>query len=121
MSDFNPSPTPFQSRVKLIVDCETHMVDATLYHQLVGSLIYLTHSMLDISFFLNMVSRFMQNPHESHWKKDKIILSYLQGTLNYGVFYSHKASISFIGYTNYDLTGDVIGKCSNTRCVFQLG
>jgi hypothetical protein len=64
MSDCKPSPTPFQSRVKLIVDCDTPLVDATLYCQLVGILIYLTHSRLDLSFVVSLVSKFMQNPHD---------------------------------------------------------
>ena len=32
MSDCKASPSPFQSGVKLIFDCHTPIVDATLYH-----------------------------------------------------------------------------------------
>ena len=55
MSDCKASPSPFQSGVKLIVDCNTPLVDATLYRRLVGSLICLTHSWPDISFVVSMV------------------------------------------------------------------
>ena len=103
MSDCKASPSPFQSGVKLIVDCNTPLVDDTLYRQLVGILIYLTHSRPDISFLVSMVSRFMQNPHESHWLAAKRIFHYIQGTMHYGVFYSSKANVSLLGYTNSDL------------------
>lgn len=41
MSDCKESPTPFQYGVKLIVGCNTLIVDVTLYCQHVGNLIYL--------------------------------------------------------------------------------
>ena len=56
MSDCKSAPTPFQSGVKLTVECTTPLVDATLYRQLVGSLIYLIHSRLDLSFDISLVS-----------------------------------------------------------------
>ena len=59
MSDCKSSPTPFQSGVKLTVECTTPLIDATLYRQLVGSLIYLTHSRPDLSFVVSLVSQFM--------------------------------------------------------------
>ena len=93
MSDCKSTPTPFQSGVKLIVECTTPLVDATLYRQLVGSLIYLTHSRPDLSFSISLVSRFMQQPHEIHWKVAKRFLRYLQGTLHYGVFYSSSTTV----------------------------
>jgi hypothetical protein len=74
MSDCKPSPTPFQCSVKLFVECTTPLVDATLYRKLVGNLIYLTQSRPDISFSVSLVSRFMQQPHESHWQEAKRIL-----------------------------------------------
>jgi len=72
MSDCKLSPTPFQLGVKL--DCESPLVDATLYQQLGGSLIYLTRSRIDISFAISRVFKFMQSHHESHWKIAKGIL-----------------------------------------------
>ena len=59
MSDCKSSPTPFQSGVKLTVECTTPLVDANIYRQLVGSLIYLTHNRPDLSFVISLVSRFM--------------------------------------------------------------
>ena len=59
MSDCKPAHIPFLLGVKLEAKCTTPLVDATLYRQLVGSLIYLTHTQPDISFAVGMLSRFM--------------------------------------------------------------
>jgi hypothetical protein len=77
MDDSKPTPSPFQSGVKLVATCTSPEVDATLYHQLVGSLLYLTHTHPDISFVVGLVSWYMQTPHESHWKETKRILWYV--------------------------------------------
>ena len=74
MEDCKPSPSPFQSGVKLSATCTSPEVDATLYRQLVGSLLYLTHSRPNLSFAVGRVARYMQTPHESHWKATKRIL-----------------------------------------------
>ena len=71
MSDCKVASTPFLLGVKLEAKCSTPLVDATLYRQLVGSLIHLIHTCLDISFVVGMVSHFMQEPHELHWKVAK--------------------------------------------------
>ena len=79
MEDYKPAPSPFQSGVKLSVTCTTPEVDATLYRQLVGKILYLTHTRPDLSFVVGLVARFMHQPHESHWKEAKIILIYIRG------------------------------------------
>jgi hypothetical protein len=76
MIDCKSTPTPFLSGVKLEDGGETPLVDSTLYRQLVGSLLYLTHSRPDLSYAVGIVSRFMQEPHELHWKATKPILRY---------------------------------------------
>lgn len=121
MSDCKPSPTPFQLGVKLIVECDSPIVDATLYCRLVGSLIYLMHSVPNVSYVVSMISTFMQKPHESHWKESKRILKYLQGTLNYGVFYSNTALVSLLGYIDFDWARDITDRRSIARYVFHLG
>jgi hypothetical protein len=80
-----PTPSPFQSGVKLSLTCTSPEVDATLYRQLVGSLLYLTHYRPDISFIVGLVSQYMQHPHESHWKEDKRILQYIHGIFQFWI------------------------------------
>jgi hypothetical protein len=74
MDDCNPYATPFQYGVNLTKTCQTLAIDATLYRQLVYSIIYLTHSQPFISFVVSVVSQFMQDPIESHWKEFKRIV-----------------------------------------------
>jgi hypothetical protein len=76
-----PYPSPFQSGVKIVATCTSPKFDATVYCQLVGSLLYLTHTHLDLSFFLGLVTQYMRTPHESHWKSTKRILRYVHGTV----------------------------------------
>jgi hypothetical protein len=73
MEDAKPIPYPLQSRVKFDATCTTPEVDATLYHQLVGILLYMTHTHLDISFFIGLVSHYMKTLLEIHWKEAKKI------------------------------------------------
>jgi hypothetical protein len=56
MDDCKPTPSPFQSGVKLSASFTSPEVDATLYRQLVGSLLYLTHTRRDLSFVVDLVS-----------------------------------------------------------------
>eukprot|EP00253_Pinus_taeda_P009330 PITA_09330 len=48
------APSPFQSGVKLSVTCTSPEVDATLYRQLVGKPLYLTHTRPDLSFVVGL-------------------------------------------------------------------
>jgi hypothetical protein len=79
MEDSKPTPSPFQFGVKITASFTYPEVDSTLYHRLVGSLLYLTHTHIDISFFVGLVSWYMKTPHKIHWKGDKRILQYLWG------------------------------------------
>jgi hypothetical protein len=74
MTDCKSTPTPFLSGFKLEDGRKTPLVDNILYRQLVGSLLYLTHSRTDLSYAVGVVSRFMQELHELHWKDAKCII-----------------------------------------------
>jgi hypothetical protein len=87
MEDSKPTPSPFQSGVKLSTTYNSLEVDATLYHRLVGSLLYFTHTRPDISFDVGLVSWYMKRPHEIHYKEAKRILQYVQCAFEFGIHY----------------------------------
>jgi len=41
--------------------------------------------------------------------------------MNYGVFYSSKANVSLLGYTDFDWAGDHFDRRSTAGYIFQLG
>ncbi len=56
MEDCNPSPSSFYSGFKLSVTCTSPKADATLYLQLVGKILYLTHTCPDLSFSVGLIA-----------------------------------------------------------------
>eukprot|EP00253_Pinus_taeda_P030403 PITA_30403 len=121
MEDCKPAPSPFQSGVKLSVSCTSPEVDATLYRQLVGKLLYLTHTRPYLSFAVGLVACFMQNPCESHWKAAKRILRYVRGTVQFGIHYGAKAAPLLVGFTDSYWAGDPDDRKSTAGYVFTLG
>jgi hypothetical protein len=72
MDDCKPTPSPFQSGVKLTTTCTSPEVDATLYRQLVGSLLYLTHThFLIFPLLLVLLPCICKHPMKSIGKKLK--------------------------------------------------
>ena len=65
---------PFLSGIKLGEFDNSPLVDCTLYRQLVGSLLYLTHTRPNLSYVVSVVAIHMHYTHELHWKESKIIL-----------------------------------------------
>jgi hypothetical protein len=121
MDDCKPTASPFQSGVKLTATCTSLEVDSTLYCQLVGSLLYLTHTRPDLSFFVGLIAQYMQTRHESHSKAAKRILRYVCGTFQFGIHYSSGVTPLLVGFTDSDWVGDPDDRKSTTGYVFSLG
>jgi hypothetical protein len=96
-------------------------VDNTLYQQLVGIILYLTHTHSDISYVVGAVSKYMQEPHDLHWKASKRILRYVQGTMSYGIHYAVGCALDLIGFTDSDWAGDSTDRKSTSRYTLSLG
>eukprot|EP00253_Pinus_taeda_P008167 PITA_08167 len=118
--DCNLAPSPFQSRAKFLVTCTSPEVDATLYYQLVGNILYLTHTRPYLSFVVGLISRFMQSPHESHWKLAKRIIHCVRGIVQFGIHYSAEASPLLVGFTDSNWVGDLDDRKSTAAYVFTL-
>ena len=94
-------------------------INSTLYQQLVGSLMYLTATRLDIAFAPSYVSRFMESPKDTHWKADKRILKYIVGTTNHGLWYTSSTHNVLRGYTNTDFASSIEEIKNTSGCVFS--
>ena len=80
MDECKPIKTPMPSNGHLNLDEGGKTVDHTLYRSMIGSLLYLTASRLDIMFSVCMRARFQANPKGTHLIAVKRILRYLKHT-----------------------------------------
>jgi len=109
------------SSTKLDKDDQGIDVDQKLYRSMIGSLLYLTTSRLDIMFSVCLCARFQSNPKESHLLAIKRIFKYLKGTQNVGLWYPCGDNIDFIGYSNVDFTGSKVDRKSTSGTCQLLG
>ena len=59
MIDCKDMATHMASNLKLLSDASSKSVDATMYRQMIGSLMYLTNTRPDIFFAVNTLSQFL--------------------------------------------------------------
>jgi hypothetical protein len=85
MLDCKSMNTPMEAKLKLLVDTSSDLIDATLYRQIIGSLMYLTNTRPDICFAVNTLSQFLVEPRCVHLVAAKHVMRYLKGTLDYGL------------------------------------
>ena len=79
------TPLPVDWRKEDATSAE--VVDATVYRQLVGSLMYLVNTRPDICYAVNQLSQAMVKPTKLFWKAGKHVLRYHRGTSGYGSWY----------------------------------
>ena len=91
--------TPMETKLKPLVDTSLELVDATLYRQIIGSLIYLTNTMPDICFVVNILIQYLVEPRCVHLVAAKHVMRYLKGTLEFGLYYNGDHDFRLIGYT----------------------
>ncbi|XP_031272064.1 uncharacterized protein LOC116130460 [Pistacia vera] len=78
MEDNKTTTTPLPLHLKLVKNDGKRKADGRSYRSLVGSLMYLTATMPDVIFSINLLSRFMQEPSEEPFAAAKSVLRYLK-------------------------------------------
>ena len=97
MMDCKAMATPMASNLKLLSDASSELVDAMMYHQMIGSLMYLMNTRPNICFVVNTMSQFLIDPRHVHLIDAKHILRYLRGTVDYGLKYEANQKINLEG------------------------
>ena len=85
MMDCKAMTTPMASNMKLLSDAS---VDATMYRQMIGSLMYLTDTISDTYFAVNTLRH--------------VHLMVAKGTVDYGLKYEENQKINLEGYVDSD-------------------
>ena len=80
----------------------------TLYHTIVGNLIYLIITHPDIAYVVHVVSQFIGSPTTVHWAVVLRILRYLRGTVFQSLLLSSTSSLELRAYSDADHGSDPI-------------
>jgi hypothetical protein len=121
MMDFKSMATPMVTDMRKLRDYDSDIVDMSLYRKLIGSFIYLVNTPPNIFFAMNTLSQFHMEPRLEHWIVAKHILTYLHGTLTYGLRYASNSDVQLHGFTDSDWVGSADEKNSTSGICFSLG
>ena len=113
------SRTPMATTIELDKDEQNKNVDSKLYHNIIGSLLYLTTSKSDIMFSVFVCAGFQSCPKESHLSVIKCIIKYFKVTIGMGFWFSKTGQFNMMGYLNADYVGSrVERKSTSGTCQF---
>jgi hypothetical protein len=87
MEGCKPMDTPLPGNWRKEDATSREVVDATVYRQLVGSLMYLVNTRPTIFYAMNQLNQAMVKPTKLFWKANNHVLRYLRGTSEYGLWY----------------------------------
>ena len=85
--------------LKLLSDASSEMVDATMYHQMICSLICLMNARPNTCFVVNDLSQFLIDLRHAHLI-EKHAQRYLKGIVEYGLKYDINKKTNLHGYVN---------------------
>ncbi|GKC87451.1 putative ribonuclease H-like domain-containing protein, partial [Tanacetum coccineum] len=104
-SDVKTASMRMETHKPLLKDADGENVDEHLYRSMIGSLMYLTSSRLDIMFAVCACARFQFNPKSSHLHAVKRIFRYLKGQPKLGLWYPKDSPFDLVAYTDSDYAG----------------
>ncbi|RDX88384.1 Copia protein, partial [Mucuna pruriens] len=112
MQQSNPIGTPIEVGLSLKKETDEEQVDPTHYRRIVGCL------------SVGLANRFMQEPKQSHLLTAKIILRYVQGTVDFGILFPKKEVViepKLVGYSDSHWCEDKQDRKSTIWYIFFYG
>ncbi|KAA3465104.1 putative LRR receptor-like serine/threonine-protein kinase [Gossypium australe] len=122
MDKSNASPTPMVSICCLSVHEGNPVENEGFFRNIVGALQYVVITRPDITFSVNKVCQYMHEPLDTDFKAVKIILRYLQGTLDFGLQFTRHSKLTLESYSDASWTTETDDRRSTSGfCVFLGG
>ncbi|GJV02353.1 putative ribonuclease H-like domain-containing protein [Tanacetum coccineum] len=120
-SDVKTANTPMETHKHLLKDTDGEDVVEHMYKSMIGSLMYLTSSRLDIMFVVCVCARFQVNLKVSHLHVVKRIFRYLKGQPKLGLWYPKDSHFDLVAYTDSDYARASLDRKSTTGGCQFLG
>nr|GEW20223.1 putative ribonuclease H-like domain-containing protein [Tanacetum cinerariifolium] len=122
LTDRKSASTPIDTEKPLLKDPDCEDVDVQTYISMIGSLMYLTSSRLDIMFVVCAYARCQVTPTASHLHAVKRIFRYLKGKPYLSLWYLKDSPFNLVAYSDSDYAGASLDKkfttggCQFLRC-----
>ncbi|RVW21204.1 Retrovirus-related Pol polyprotein from transposon RE2 [Vitis vinifera] len=121
MEECKPTSTPMNQKEKFCKENGVEKVDEGLFRSMIGCLMYLTATRLDIMYVVSLLSRYMHCASEIHFQATKHVLRYVKGTIDYGIKFSQVKNFILHGYSDSDWVGCVDDMRSTSGYCFSFG
>jgi hypothetical protein len=121
MEDSKPVDTPMVTGCKLRKQDDSPDVDQSSYRSMIGSILYITTSRLDIMHAFGMVGRYQSAPKQIHFLVLKRIFRSLKETMNYGLWYPKNQNFQLSVYSYVDWANCMDERKSMSGGAFFLG
>jgi hypothetical protein len=121
MKDGKPIKTLMEINEHLDLDTGGKSINQKVHGSMIGSLLCLCASQLDIMLSVCMCARFETDPKEVHLRAVKRIMRYLVYTPKFGLWYPKGSTFDLIGYSDADWVGCKIDRKSTSETCQFLG
>ncbi|PKI52216.1 hypothetical protein CRG98_027391 [Punica granatum] len=110
MTGTRPAAFPMEQHLRLSPDNGAELVDPSSYQRLMGRMLYLTITRLELSYPVHVLSQFMQCPRQPHWDAAIQVLRYLKQNPGRGLLFKRPSTLSLTAYCDSDWA-----TCSQSR------
>nr|GEX01462.1 hypothetical protein [Tanacetum cinerariifolium] len=114
-SSVKTTSTPIETQKPLVKDEKAADVDVHLYRSMIGSLMYLTASIPNITFAVYACSRFQVTPKLTHLHIVERIFMYLKGQPKLGLWLPRDSPFNLEAYSESDYAGANLDRKPTTR------
>ncbi|XP_068319555.1 uncharacterized mitochondrial protein AtMg00810-like [Pyrus communis] len=100
-----PVSTSLVTNEKLCKNDGSDSTDERVYRQIMGNLLYVTATRIDITFDASLLARFMHCSTKKHLEITKRVMRYIQGTIDYEIEFEKGKQAILIDYYDIDWSG----------------
>jgi hypothetical protein len=114
MAELNPVSTLMSMTMTPDPDENGEAIDQREYRSMMGSLLYLMVTRLDIQCIMCLCARFQSSPRSSHRTAIQRIFRYLKHTPEFCIWYSASSSLDLVGFSYADFASCRIDRKSTS-------